>query len=32
VLFSGRIPQNLLTEDILGDLLAPKLEFRWTGQ
>jgi protease-4 len=31
-LFSGRIPQNLLTEDILGDLLAPKLEFRWTGQ
>lgn len=31
-LFSGRIPQNLLTEDLLGDLLAPKMEFRWTGQ
>jgi protease-4 len=31
-LFSGRFPQNLLTEDLLGDLLAPKLEFRWTGQ
>jgi len=31
-LLSGRFNSSLLGEDFLDDLLAPKLEFRWTGQ
>ncbi|MBN2086327.1 MAG: signal peptide peptidase SppA [Anaerolineales bacterium] len=31
-LLSGRMNQSLIPEDFLGDLLAPKLEYRWTGQ
>jgi protease-4 len=31
-LLSGRLNQNLLSQDLLNDLLAPKLEYRWTGQ
>jgi protease-4 len=31
-LLSGRFTQSLLPENFLGDLLTPKLEYRWTGQ
>jgi protease IV len=31
-LLSGRFNQSLLPENFLSDLLAPKLEYRWTGQ
>ncbi len=31
-LFSSRLSQSLLPENFLDDLLAPKLEYRWTGQ
>jgi protease-4 len=31
-LLSGRFSQSLLPENFLNDLLAPKLEFLWTGQ
>lgn len=31
-LLSGRFSQSLLPENFLDDLLAPKLEFRWTGE
>jgi protease-4 len=31
-LLSGRLNQSLLSENFLDDLLAPKLEYRWTGQ
>jgi protease-4 len=31
-LLSGRFSQSLLPENFLDELLAPKLEYRWTGQ
>jgi protease-4 len=31
-LLSGRASPSLFSEDTLNDLLAPKLEYRWTGQ
>ena len=31
-LLSGQISQSLLPQNVLSDLLAPKLEYRWTGQ
>jgi protease IV len=31
-LLSGRFNQSILPENFLSDLLAPKLEYRWTGQ
>jgi len=31
-LLSGRLGQSLLSDLSLGDLLAPKMEYRWTGQ
>jgi len=31
-LLSGQISQSLLPGNFLSDLLAPKLEYRWTGQ
>jgi protease-4 len=31
-LLSGRVNQSLIPQDFLNDLLAPKLEYRWTGQ
>jgi protease-4 len=31
-LLSGRFNQSILPENFLDDLLAPKLEYRWTGQ
>jgi protease-4 len=31
-LLSGRFSQSILPENFLSDLLAPKLEYRWTGQ
>jgi protease-4 len=31
-LLSGRAGPSLLSEDFLGSLLAPKLEYRWTGR
>jgi protease-4 len=31
-LFSGRFTQSLIPQDFLDEMLAPRLEFRWTGQ
>jgi protease-4 len=31
-LLSGQFSQSLLPENFFSDLLAPKLEYRWTGQ
>ena len=31
-LLSGRFNQSILPDNFLSDLLAPKLEYRWTGQ
>ena len=31
-LLSGQLSQSLLPENFLSDLLAPKLEYRWTGE
>lgn len=30
-LLSGRFDQSILPDNFLDDLLAPKLEYRWTG-
>jgi protease-4 len=31
-LLSGQLSQSLLPENFFSDLLAPKLEYRWTGE